>query len=90
MVVPMLVVIVLSFFGLHTMICLGAGMVSSLILGLFAGTITLHKWLTVLLLPSFQSAGESVIVMMIWVAAFGGVIGSPCIRRCRAPFSPLL
>ena len=76
MVIPMLVVIVLSFFGLHTMICLGAGMVSSLILGLFAGTITLHKWLTVLLLPSFQSAGESVIVMMIWVAAFGGVMNA--------------
>ena len=76
MVAPMLIVIVLSFFGLHTMICLGAGMVSSLILGLFAGTITLHKWLTVLLLPSFQNAGESVIVMMIWVAAFGGVMNA--------------
>ena len=91
MVAPMLIVIVLSFFGLHTMICLGAGMVSSLILGLFAGTITLHKWLTVLLLPSFQSAGESVIVMMIWVAAFGGVMNAmnafDPISRCVARIS---
>ena len=76
MVLPMLIVIVLSFFGLHTMLCLGAGMVSSLILGYFAGTIDLHTWLHVLLLPSFQNAGESVIVMMIWVAAFGGVMNA--------------
>ena len=35
MVIPLIVVIGLSFMKFHTMICLAAGMVSSLICGLF-------------------------------------------------------
>ena len=76
MVIPMLLVIVLSFMGLHTLICLGAGMVSSLILGFFAGTADLSTWLRELLYGGFSGAGEWVVVMLMWVSAFGGIMNA--------------
>ena len=76
MVIPMLLVIVLSFLGLHTLICLGVGMFASLVLGYFAGTANLHVWLNDLLFGGFSGAGEWVIVMMMWVSAFGGIMNA--------------
>ena len=76
MVIPMLLVIVLSFMGYHTLICLGAGMISSLILGFFAGTADLSTWLRELLYGGFSGAGEWVVVMMMWVSAFGGIMNA--------------
>ena len=76
MVIPMVVVIVMSFFGLHTMICLGAGMLSSLLLGYIAGTANLSSWLNELLFTGFSDAGGWVVVMMMWVAAFGGIMNA--------------
>ena len=75
MVIPMVVVIGLSFMGLHTLICLGAGMLSSLILGYFAGTTDLESWLN-LLYSGFSDAGSWVVVMMLWIAAFGGIMNA--------------
>jgi len=60
----------------HTMICLAAGMVSSLLCGLLAGTTDFSVWLNELLLTGFGDAGSWVIVMMIWVSAFGGIMNS--------------
>lgn len=76
LVIPLIVVIGLSFMKFHTMICLAAGMVSSLICGLFAGTTDFSTWLNDLLLTGFSDAGSWVIVMMIWVSAFGGIMNS--------------
>jgi len=76
MVIPLIVVIGLSFMKFHTMICLAAGMVTSLICGLFAGTTDFSTWLNELLLTGFGDAGSWVIVMMIWVSAFGGIMNS--------------
>ncbi len=76
MIVPLLLVIVLSFLKLHTMLCLGAGMAASLLFGWIAGTTDLSDWLNHLLFNGFSSAGSWVIVMMIWVAAFGGIMNS--------------
>jgi len=75
MIIPMLIVIIMSFFGIHTLLCLGAGMISSLLFGLIAGTCDLRSWLT-LLETGFSSAGSWVIVMMIWVSAFGGIMNA--------------
>ncbi len=83
MVIPLVVVIALSFMKFHTMICLAAGMVSSLLCGLLAGTCNLTMWLNDLLLAGFGSAGSWVIVMMIWVSAFGGIMNS------MSAFAPL-
>lgn len=57
MVIPLIVVIALSFMKFHTMICLAAGMISSLICGLFAGTCNIGGWLNELLLVG--SGGRS-------------------------------
>lgn len=76
MVIPMLLVVVMSFCGIHTLLCLGAGMVSSLILGYFAGTIDLSAWLNELLYTGFSAAGSWVVVMMLWVSAFGGIMNA--------------
>ena len=75
MILPMIVVIGLSFSGLHTLLCLGAGMVSSLLLGLLAGTVDVGGWLE-LLLKGFGDAGNWTVVMMMWVAAFGGIMNA--------------
>ena len=76
MIIPLFVVIILSFLKIHTMLCLGAGMVSSLLLGMIAGTTDFSNWLNILLYNGFSDAGSWVIVMMIWIAAFGGVMNS--------------
>ena len=76
LIIPLVVVIGLSFMGLHTMICLGAGMVSSLVVGLIAGTTTFSGWLEGLLYTGFSDAGSWVIVMMLWVSSFGGIMNS--------------
>lgn len=75
MIVPMLVVIVMSFCGVHTLLCLGAGMLSSLVLGKVAGTCDIRAWLG-LLEGAFSSAGSWVVVMMLWVSAFGGIMNA--------------
>ncbi len=76
MIIPLILVIVLSFMGLHTMICLAAGMVSSLVFGMIVGTTDFTTWLNGLLLKGFGDAGSWVIVMMIWVSAFSGIMNS--------------
>ena len=75
MVVPMLLVIVLSFSGCHTLLCLGAGMLSSLLFGMIAGTADISTWLD-LLFKGFSDAGNWTVVMMMWVAAFGGIMNA--------------
>ena len=76
MIIPMLLVILLSFLGVHTLLCLGAGMLSSLILGALAGTVHLSSWLNELLYNGFSGAGSWVILMMMWVSAFGGIMNA--------------
>lgn len=78
MVIPVLVVIVMSFLNCHTILCLGAGVLSSLLLGTVAGTISFDQWFSSdgPLYLGFSSAGSWVVVMMMWVAMFGGVMNA--------------
>ncbi len=87
MVIPLFVVIILAFTGLNTMICLGGGMISSLIFGLMAKTVTVDVWLNTLLLGGFSSAGSWSICMMMWVSAFGGIMNS---MNAFAPLANLI
>lgn len=86
MILPLIIVIGLSFMGYHTLICLAAGMISSLICGSIVGTTNLGEWLD-LLLTGFGGAGSWVIVMMAWVSAFGGIMNS---MDAFAPLSHLV
>ncbi len=76
MIIPLVAVIGLSFAGFHTLLCLGAGMLTSLVCGLFAGTTDIMTWLNDLLLKGFGDAGSWTVVMMLWVSAFGGIMNS--------------
>ncbi len=87
MVIPLIVVIALSFMKLHTLICLAAGMVSSLVFGMLAGTTNFTIWIKELLYTGFSDAGSWVIVMMLWVSAFGGIMNS---MDAFAPLSKLV
>ncbi len=74
MVIPLVLVILLAILGLNTFICIGSGLISSYILGTFAGTTgSINDFLTQCM-DGFSEAGSWVVVMMMWVAAFGGVM----------------
>lgn len=74
MVIPLLLVIGLAILGCNTFACIGSGLVSSYILGQFAGTTgTVNEFLDQCM-SGFAEAGGWVVVMMMWVAAFGGVM----------------
>lgn len=74
MVIPLLVVLVLAFMGYQTFICLFSGIVLAYVLGIFAGTVgTVNEYLE-MCMNGFADAGSWVIVMMMWVAAFGGIM----------------
>lgn len=74
MVIPLVLVILLAILGLNTFVCIGAGLVSSYVLGIFAGTTgSINDFLSQCM-DGFAEAGSWVVVMMMWVAAFGGVM----------------
>jgi Na+/H+ antiporter NhaC len=74
MIVPLILVLITAIKGVPTLACLGVGLISSLIFGLFAGTVTsIHEFLNNMM-TGFADAGSWVIVMMMWVGAFGGIM----------------
>ena len=74
MIIPLLLVIGLAVFGFNTFICIGSGLISAYVLGRFAGTTgTVNEFLDQCM-SGFAEAGAWVVVMMMWVAAFGGVM----------------
>ncbi len=83
MVIPLILVIVLAILGVHTFGCIGTGIITSYVLGCFAGTAPDIMGFLEEITTGFADAGSWVIVMMMWVAAFGGVMG-----KMRA-FDPL-
>jgi len=101
MVIPLILVIATAIMGLSTFICLGIGIFSAFVFGMFAGTIGMPDELVLegggafadfvnhgsffldLLMDGFADAGSWVVVMMMWVAAFGGIM------RKIAAFAPL-
>ena len=91
--VPLFLVLLAAIKGLPTLLCLFLGIVSSLVFGIFAGTVTITpeaaeaaalagksaidlKGFIGLVYTGFEGAGSWVIVMMMWIAAFGGIMGS--------------
>jgi Na+/H+ antiporter NhaC len=87
MIVPLLLVLIVAIKGLPTVACLGLGIVSSLVFGLFAGTVESVSSFLGLISAGFEGAGSWVIVMMMWVGAFGGIMGK---MKAFAPLSRLI
>ena len=75
MIIPLLLVLVAAIRGIPTLACLGIGIASSLVLGIPAGTVESIPAFLELLTTGFADAGSWVIVMMMWVGAFGGIMG---------------
>lgn len=75
MIVPLLLVLAAAIKGLPTLACLGLGIATSFVLGLTAGTIESASSFLDLIYTGFSDAGSWVIVMMMWVGAFGGIMG---------------
>lgn len=74
MVIPLICVLVLAAIGTNTLVCLATGILGSLIFGYMAGTVTSVTKFFELVQSSFADAGSWVIVMMLWIGAFGGVM----------------
>ncbi|MEJ6468330.1 Na+/H+ antiporter NhaC family protein [Fusobacterium ulcerans] len=75
MVIPLVLVLVAAFMGYQTFICLFLGIAAAYVLGKFAGTVTsTTDYLNDLVMTGFADAGSWVVVMMMWVAAFGGIM----------------
>ena len=74
MIIPLILVLILAIKGYQTLICLGTGIISSMILGMFAGTVSSLSSFMNLISSGFADAGSWVIVMMMWIGAFGGIM----------------
>jgi Na+/H+ antiporter NhaC len=74
MIVPFFIVLALAVSGVSTLICLAGGIVSSLVFGYFAGTVTSLSAFMDNVYTGFSDAGSWSIAMMLWVGAFGGVM----------------
>ncbi len=92
MIIPLIIVIGMSFKGCHTLLCLGAGMISSLLLGLLGQTIDFSVWVEAgrtpglgesirlvlenIVMKGFSESGSWVVIMMMWVALFSGIMNA--------------
>lgn len=74
MVIPLILVIGTAIKGCSTLVCIACGIISSLILGLIAGTVESVSAFLDLVYTGFSDAGGWSIAMMLWVGAFGGVM----------------
>ncbi|MGL6167257.1 MAG: Na+/H+ antiporter NhaC family protein [Fusobacteriaceae bacterium] len=74
MVVPLVLVLISAFKGVNTLLCLFIGIFTSFIFGTIAGTVENTPAFLELIYSGFEGAGSWVIVMMMWVAAFGGIM----------------
>lgn len=87
MIIPLIVVLAAAIKGLPTLACLGMGIICSLVFGLFAGTVESVPSFLDSMKTGFSDAGSWVIVMMMWVAAFGGIMSK---INAFAPLSNLI
>lgn len=76
MVVPLIIVVGMAVYGISTMPCLFAGLVSALIFGLLSGTIVSVREYLDLVVKGFAEAGSWSVAMSMWTGAFGGVMKS--------------
>ncbi len=75
MMIPLFIVLGTAIAGIDTLICLIAGISSSYILGVFAGTVTdTMFYLNEVLLSGFSDAGSWVIVVTIFASLFAGLM----------------
>ena len=83
MMLPVFLVLGLAMFRFPTLVCLAVGIVSSVLMGACIGTVSSFSQFMDLMYSSFADAGSWVIIMVMWIIAFGGVM------RKMGAFEPL-
>lgn len=83
MMLPIVIVLGLAMLRIPTLVCLAMGIVSSVLMGAVIGTIDSFSEFMSLMYDSFADAGSWVIIMVMWIIAFGGVM------RKMGAFEPL-
>ncbi len=75
MLIPLFIVLGTAMAGLDTLICLVSGILSSYILGIFAGTVTdTISYLHDVILTGFSDSGSWVIVVSMFTSLFAGIM----------------
>lgn len=74
MVIPIIVLIALAVMRLPVMTCLASGIVLATLMGACIGTITSFVEFMDQIYTAFADAGSWIVVMVMWVIAFGGVM----------------
>lgn len=74
MAIPLIIVLYLAFRGYQTFICLFSGIFFAYIFGKIAGTVPDTMEYLDMVQTGFSEAGGWVVVMMMWIAAFGGIM----------------
>lgn len=74
MIIPIVVLIALAVARVSVMACLASGIVLATIMGAFIGTINSFAEFLDQIYASFADAGSWIVVMVMWVIAFGGVM----------------
>lgn len=74
MAIPIVVLIALAVMRMPVMACLTSGILLATIMGAFIGTITSFMEFMEQIYASFADAGSWIVVMVMWVIAFGGVM----------------
>lgn len=74
MMLPIVVIIVLAVLRFSTMTCLTAGILSATVLGACIGTVSSFGEFMQQIYDAFADAGSWIVVMVMWVIAFGGVM----------------
>lgn len=83
MILPIVVVLGLAMLRFPTLVCLALGIITSVVMGAFIGTVDSFGTFMDLMYDSFADAGSWVVIMVMWVIAFGGVM------REMGAFEPL-
>lgn len=86
MILPFIIVLITAFKGVPTLLCLGLGIVSSLIMGLIIGSTSLMGFFDLLYI-GYSDAGSASVAMMLWVTAFGGIMN---MMNAFEPFSKFI
>lgn len=76
MVIPLVAAVTCAFMGLHTMVCLGIGILVGGAFGFISGTFTSLQDFFDLIISGFAGAGSWSILMMVWISALGGIMSS--------------
>lgn len=74
MIIPIIVLIALAVMRFPVMTCLASGIILATVMGVCIGTITSFMEFMEQIYTAFADAGSWIVVMVMWIIAFGGVM----------------